>query len=125
MSDAFLFQLVGWLYLALGIGILLNSNQYKKMLEAYITNRPLLFLSGVIAFVVGFVMTENHTTFSISWQNTVVTVISWIILAKGTFIIVFPQLTGWTTRKMNILRHIVPYGWVLTFLGIALLWVGY
>ena len=56
MSDAQIFQIFSLVYLAVGIGILINPAFYKKLIEDFIESASVLYLGGIMALVVGYLI---------------------------------------------------------------------
>jgi uncharacterized membrane protein len=121
MSDILILQLIGWLYLAIGAGMFINRQQYKKLLESLLTNRALMLVIGIIAFITGFALIKTHNTWGVSWQNTLVSLLGWVVLLKSAWIIVFPEFGPWASRLVNFHKHMTPIGAVIGGIGIILL----
>ena len=91
MSDAQIFQVFSLVYVAIGIGILLNSNFYKKMFEDFIERTSALYLGGVMALTVGYLIVAFHNTWTKD-LSVIITVLGWIALIKGILILIWPSL---------------------------------
>ena len=90
MSDAQIFQFFSVVYLCIGVGMIFNREFYKKMFSDFVGNASMLYLGGVMALVVGFLLVTFHNTWVCS-PSTIITVLGWIALIKGVVILVQPK----------------------------------
>lgn len=90
-TSIMLARLVGPLFVAVGLGVLLNPTHYGRMLERFLTNRELYYLSGALAFVIGTAVILHHNFWVADWR-VIITIIGWIWLIKGTARIMFPAI---------------------------------
>lgn len=124
MSDAQIFQIFSLVYLAIGIGILLNPDFYRKLYEDFIENSSTLYIGGVMGLVIGYLIVAFHNTWTMDW-SVIITIIGWIALIKGIVILVQPKilitLTKAILKKESILKIeaivIIIIGLALSFLG--------
>ena len=91
MSDAQIFQIFSIVYITVGIGIFINPGFYKKLFEDFIENAAVMYLGGVIALVVGYLILSFHFTGTrdISY---IITIVGWLALIKGILILVWPKI---------------------------------
>ena len=124
MSDAQIFQIFSLGYLAIGIGILINPDIYKKLFEDFIDNGTALYFGGVMALIIGYLLVTFHNVWEMDW-HLIITVIGWIALIKGVLILVQPKmmiaLTKAITKKEGTLKIqavlVIIFGLLLSFLG--------
>ena len=90
MSDAQIFQFFSLVYLSIGVGMIFNLDIYKKMFAEFIENGCILYLGGIMALVVGFLLVTFHNTWLRS-PSTIITVLGWLALIKGIVILVLPK----------------------------------
>jgi len=94
MSDAQIFQLFGLIYTAVGLGGLLTKTDYtQKLLEEFATSPALLYLSGMMATVVGFLLVIFHNIWTLDW-SVIITAFGWIALVKGLVLMALPEMYG-------------------------------
>ncbi|MBW8014735.1 MAG: hypothetical protein FVQ82_00990 [Planctomycetes bacterium] len=99
MSDSQIFQIFSIVYLAIGIGILVNSDFYKKMFSEFMENSAILYMGGIMALVVGFLIVRFHNTWT--WDfSVIITIIGWIALIKGVVILILPKHIISLTKTM-------------------------
>ncbi len=99
-------RLIGPLYLAAGIGLLLNRDHYREMLRSLPANSLLYYVSGFLALIFGVAILQFHNLWVTDWR-VVLTLLGWLGLAKGILLLVFPQvglrLSAWFARSSMIL----------------------
>jgi uncharacterized protein YjeT (DUF2065 family) len=99
MSDAQIFQVLSLAYLAIGIGILINPDVYKKLYEDFIENTSALYFGGIAALVIGYLLVIFHNVWEMDW-HVIITIIGWMGLIKGILILVCPKTMTALTRAM-------------------------
>ena len=90
MTDVQIFQAFSLVYLAIGAGILINSDFYKKAFADFTDSGGVMYLGGVMALVVGYLLVAFHNTWTCD-VSVIITVLGWIALIKGIVILVAPK----------------------------------
>lgn len=124
MSDAQIFQIFSLVYLAVGIGILINPAFYKKLIEDFIESASVLYLGGIMALVVGYLILAFHNTWTRD-LSVIITIVGWLALLKGILILIVPNmmitLTKAILKKESILKIeavvVIILGLAFSFLG--------
>ena len=124
MSDAQIFQVFALMYTAVGIGILINTDFYKKLYEDFIESASVLYLGGLIVLAVGYFIVAFHNTWTKD-LSVIITIIGWIALIKGILILVRPNLmialTKAIMKNKNFLKIeaiiVIIIGLLFAFLG--------
>jgi uncharacterized protein YjeT (DUF2065 family) len=124
MSDAQIFQIVSIVYIAVGIGILINPDFYKKLFEDFIGNAAVLYLGGITALVVGYLILAFHNTWTKD-LSVIITIFGCLALIKGILILIRPkimiELSKVMVQKEGILKieafAVIILGLVFAFLG--------
>jgi hypothetical protein len=125
ITDAQILQLLGIVYLAVGIGVLLNPQFYKKLLDDYSENLAVVYLGGLIALAIGYLLTTFHNIWVKDWP-VIITLIGWIALAKGLLILVLPKICLRITRALKKQkRYLVAQAILVAGLGAFLGYLGY
>jgi hypothetical protein len=125
MSDAQIFQLMGIVYLAVGVGILLNYSHYKKMIEDFVNDTTALYLGGIMALVVGYLLVNYHNIWVKDW-HVIITVIGWAALIKGLFILILPKSMILLTKAFLKLKSIMIVETVfIIIVGLLFMYLGY
>ncbi len=117
MSDAQIFQIFSLGYLAVGIGILINPDFYKKLFESFIEDTIALYFGGIAALVIGYLIVAFHNTWTKD-LSVIITVIGWIALIKGILILVRPKI------MIALIKAIVTKGNFLKIEAIAIIIIG-
>jgi hypothetical protein len=89
-TSIFLAKLIGPLALALGVGVLLNREAVRAVLEEFIRNRAILFLAGVITFPAGLAIVLTHNVWVADWP-VIITIVGWLTAFSGAIRIVAPE----------------------------------
>lgn len=124
MSDVQIFQVFSLVYLAVGVGILVNPGFYKKLFEDFVENASIMYLGGTSALVIGYLIVAFHNTWTADF-SVIITIIGWIALIKGIIILISPKvmiaLTRAIAKKESFLKieaiAIIIIGLGLAFLG--------
>ena len=121
----FLGQVLGVYLFLSSIAMLINFKFYKKhILEYVIKNPALLLICGGVSFIIGLIIVVTHNIWIVSWE-VVVTIIGWIILIKGLWILFFPK----SISKMFIKKKKDHFGlvkwlnWICLFVGLYLIYL--
>ena len=91
MSDAQIFQLLGLIYLAAGLGMIFNPDFYKKLLSNFSESPAVIYLGGFMALAVGYLLVAFHNIWALNW-SVIITVIGWLALLKGFLLLITPGL---------------------------------
>jgi len=120
----FLAKLIGLYLLAMGGLWIARGHEMMASIEDYSTSRPAVFLSGIIALVVGLAMAIGHSVWELHWRG-LITLFGYISIVKGVSLIGFPE---WRRSQAEWMRNDwVTRVWLLVVLvlGGYLAWVGF
>ena len=123
-NSLFIARLFGLCYLVIGVGLLLNKKFWRQVIEDFSKNAATVLLSGIFALVVGVVIVLTHNVWVANW-TVIITIIGWIALIKGIWIIVFPSTVSrfmqfyQKNESILLVQSIgaIVFGIVLTFFG--------
>ncbi len=125
MSDAQIFQAFSVLYISVGIGMLVNPDFYKKMLEDFFENAAVTYLGAIMALVVGFLIVTFHNTWTKDF-SVIITVLGWMALTKGVLMLLKPELIIALTKAIfKKEKSMKIEAVVVTLLGLALSFLGF
>ena len=125
MSDAQIFQVFSLLYLAIGIGMLINKDLYKKMFNDFIENIACLYFGGIMALVVGFLLVTFHNTWTKD-LSVIITILGWMALIKGILILVLPKIMVALTKAMvESNKFLKIESVIIIIVGLALAGLGF
>jgi len=89
-TSIFLAKLIGPLALVLGLGVLLNRDAVRAVLNEFIHNRAILFLAGLITFPAGLAIVLTHNVWVADWP-VIITMVGWLTAFSGAIRIVAPE----------------------------------
>jgi hypothetical protein len=124
MSDAHILQLIGIIYVLIGVGMLYRRGYLQEVIEELSKSPALTWVFAILAMLMGFLMVTRDAAAG-PW-SILITVIGWIALVKGGTFLVLPaisqDLLKWTKRKAWIWSLAQ---WVILLGGHILLYVGF
>jgi len=91
MSDAQIFQIISIVYITIGIGIFVNPGFYKKLFEDFTENTAVMYLGGVMALTIGYLILAFHNTWTKDW-SVIITIVGCLAMIKGILILIRPNL---------------------------------
>ena len=125
MNDSQIFQLIGLAYTAMGLGGVINKDSYRHLAEGFANSPALLFVTGLLTLVIGFVLVSFHNVWVMGW-TVLITIIGWAALIKGIMIFVFPGFYMYISKKMEVnLRFMRVYAGIVLAMGVFFLLLGF
>lgn len=123
-NAVFIAKLLGPFLTVAGLGILFNLKGYDKVIEDFTNNSALMYLGGLISLVIGILIVLHNNIWTLNWE-LIITVVGWISLLKGIFIIVSPRtmikMAGiWKSKTGALAGHsvfLIGFGVVLIIRG--------
>jgi hypothetical protein len=116
-------KIIGIIYLSFGLGILINTKLYQKLLEQLLIDPSIRILGSVMAIIIGILILEYHNVWEANW-TLVISIIGWAALIKGILLLSFPKFivivkplfkNEKTLRILAIFVFI--FGLIFTYLG--------
>src|SRR6185295_6151297 len=89
-TSIFLAKLLGPYLLTISAGLLMNQKTYRRIMEDFPRQVSLVYIGGVIGLFFGLLLVLTHNVWTADWR-VIITVIGWIGLLKGVWIILFPD----------------------------------
>ena len=89
-TSIFLARLIGPLFLAVGVGLLVNTTVYRKLAEEALRSHALIYISGVLTMTAGLAIVLTHSVWTADWR-VLITVLGWLATIGGAVRIVCPQ----------------------------------
>jgi cytochrome bd-type quinol oxidase subunit 2 len=89
-TSLFLARLLGPMLLVIGLGVLINRENFRAMAKELSASRELMFIIGILTLLGGLAIVNTHNV----WQGwpTIITVFGWIFLVGGTARVLFPDI---------------------------------
>jgi uncharacterized membrane protein len=89
-TSVFLAKLIGPIFLAVGIGLLLNADTYRKLADEFLRSTALIYLSGLLTMTAGMALVLTHNRWLANWP-VLITILGWLMAIGGAARIVIPQ----------------------------------
>ncbi len=125
MTDAQIFQILGITYLVVGIGMLVNSGFYKKLITNFTENPPAIYLGGLVALLIGCLLVIFHNKWTTDW-SVIITIFGWAALIKGTFLIVLPKMSIKLSNAFKEMKQLLNvWAIIVAVVGAMLCWLGF
>jgi uncharacterized protein YjeT (DUF2065 family) len=124
MSDVQIFQILSLAYIAVGIGILINPAFYKKLFEDFVESASALYLGGIMALVIGYLILAFHNKWTKDW-SVIITIIGCLALIKGGVILVRPKIIIALSKAMTKPGYLKIEAIVVIILGLAFSFFGF
>jgi len=126
MTDTQIFQVLGIVYLAVGIGILINPDFYKKLITEFSENPTAIYLSGLVAIVMGYLLVTFHNTWPTDWP-VIITILGWVVLIKGLFLLLLPKVSINVCNlfKKEMKKSLTVWAVIVAIAGALLAWLGF
>jgi hypothetical protein len=119
----FLARLIG-LFIVLFIATLLLRG--SAMVETVIADKPLMLTYAMISLAIGLAMILGHNVWSGGLLPVVVTLVGWLILAKGLLLLfVTPEALTEFFERMQYGEHMYLYVAPSLVIGLYLTWAGF
>ena len=122
-QSIFLAKVIGLYLLIVSAAVLLRRKQFIELINEFTANRALVFLSGLFALILGLLIVVSHNVWTADWR-AVITVIGWLMLAKGVIRIMLPEKLGTLAVDPSSAKWTVA-SVVLLALGIYLTCIGF
>ncbi len=118
-------RLIALLYGAVGLGMILNRAHYEKLYRALIESPALIYISGIIALLFGFLIVSIHNIWDVQW-TLFITIFGWLALIKGIVILAAPKLLIITAQFFLGKRHFMVWEGVFALaLGLVMAYFGF
>jgi uncharacterized membrane protein len=124
-TSRYLARLIGPVFLAIGVGMLINAPIYRTMGEQFLSSYALIYLSGLLALPAGIAILLAHNVWAADWR-LIITVLGWLAVIGGAVRIVLPQFVQYVGGAIFHLSMLPFIGGVVVFvLGGVLSFFGY
>jgi uncharacterized membrane protein len=84
-------RLIGPLFVAIGVGILLNAPFYVGSVIEAVHSPTLVYMSGVASMLAGLAMLNAYRAWTADWR-VMITILGWLLVIGGIVRIVLPQI---------------------------------
>lgn len=116
-------SIAGPYWIVTGLGFILSRSFYERMLLGTETADPVLInLSGATHFILGMIVLVNHFLWG-SIAEAAVTLLGFMLIAKGTLLIAVPDATLKAPRALGNTLTASTIGFLIV--GLYFCYVGY
>jgi len=118
-------QILGPAYVVIGMGLLLNTANFQRILEDVSVSPAFAYLAGLLALIFGLVILVFHHAWNTDW-TLIVTLFGWLALIKGSLLVTYPGVVLRFSQRV-LARSVTFRAWaiVLLVLGLFLSVKGY
>lgn len=121
----FLSKALGFYFLILGFGMMINVNRFRFILLNIIDDAALLFVTGVYALILGILLVVSHNVWTMDWR-VIITLVGWGALLKSTLLVLYPSFIMRVSKKwlLNNPAYYITF-FIVFVIGIYLIYMGY
>ena len=87
------------IYLSASVGAFFGADHYRKIADDLFSNAGLTYLAGFITVIIGLLIVTYHNRWTKNW-TVLITILGWLALVKGIFLITFPQFVQSLSQRM-------------------------
>ena len=123
---SYLAKLIGLSLVFVGAALIVRRHDMAAVADALADDSALLFVLGLIALAIGLAMVLAHNIWSGSVIPVLVTIIGWLILVKGLFLLFIPTsmvVSMFEASQFSELAYL--YGGISFVLGLCLTYGGF
>ena len=118
-------QILGPLFLIVGLGVLMNLGLYQKMIKDYIKSSGLIYLGGFMSLIFGILIVHFHNIWILGWP-VLITIFGWLGVLKGMGFIMFPKsMCKLSENAIKGKASLIVRLLIVLALSVFLIWVGY
>jgi hypothetical protein len=119
----FLARLVGLFAVLLVAAVLVRGSD---MVATAVANGPVVFVYALVSLAIGLAMVLGHNVWSGAALTVVVTVVGWLILAKGLLLLFLaPEALIRLLERLHYGEHVYLYVAPALVIGLYLTWAGF
>ncbi len=117
----FVAKIISLIYLSAGVAALTGQIVFGDLVEDFEKSPALTYIAGFMTLVIGALLVEHHNIWVKDWP-VLITVISWIALFKGIWLIAFPKTIS---RFRGMYKNSWPWGVLMLALGLMFGYFGF
>ena len=124
-TSIFLAKLIGPVMIIVGLAVLINQDEFRKLAQDFVGNRALMFLSGLILLPAGLAIVLVHNVWRLDWR-VLITIVGWLVTISGAVRLLAPRFVA--ERGGIMLKHPqMPLiaGIIWAAIGFVLFFYGY
>jgi uncharacterized membrane protein HdeD (DUF308 family) len=114
-------QALGIFLIVGGIAMVVNTKETATAIEESVQNKGVLWTWGFLSLLIGAVIVVLNNVWT-TGLPLFVTILGWLALIKGVFIVIFPGVAASFYRKLNKSSILALCGIVVFVIGLVLLY---
>ena len=87
------------IYLSASLGAFFSADYYRKIADDLFSNSALIYVTGFITVIIGFLIVTYHTRWTRNWI-VLITILGWLAMVKGICLIAFPRFVHMLSERM-------------------------
>jgi hypothetical protein len=117
-QSIYLARLMGPVFAAIGIGLLLNGDIFRLIIVEGVHSPILIYITGIMIMPAGIAIVLAHNVWIGDWR-LIITIFGWLSAIGGAIRVIYPQLA------MNVGASIYSHAVAPLIAGIAMLILGF
>jgi hypothetical protein len=89
-NSIFLARLIGPVMALVGVSLLVNESEFRKMAQEAMRSPALIFFSGMILLPAGLAVVLTHNVWVLDWP-VIITLLGWVAVISGAVRVFAPQ----------------------------------
>ncbi len=123
--SAFLAALMGAYLIITSAASLTHLQKSKKIAHDFLSDLPLLMLSGGISVFLGLILVLGHNVWIYSWP-ILITLIGWFLLLQGIYRLFSPDHFAKNFKEVVMANgRLIFWCWAWLLIGLYLFWMGF
>jgi hypothetical protein len=124
-TSKYIARLMGPVLLAMGLGMVIENETMRALAQEFLTNRGLIYLSGILTLLAGLAIVNAHNLWVPDWR-VIVTVLGWLGIVGGVLrILLTGQVQALGTGIASHAAAVIAGGLATLALGGVLAFNGY
>jgi hypothetical protein len=116
-TSRYLAKLIGPLFVAIGLGLLLNQSLFRAVGQEFLASHALIYVSGLLTLPAGLAIVLAHNVWAGDWR-VIITILGWLGVIGGAARIILPQLV------VSVGTGMLSLAWMPLLAGIFVLVLG-
>lgn len=104
-TSILLAKVFGLFFVVMALFMALRKKFFHAVLKEIRHDEGWIFMFGMFNLIIGLLMIFGHNVWVDAWR-IVITVLGWIVLVKGLFVLFFPKET------MGMIKYILKRTWI-------------
>jgi len=107
-TSVFLAQVFGLYLVIIGLTVVVRHKSLKQLVDDFIGHKAHVFIVGVLVTIIGLLVVLSHNIWGGETWVTLITVLSWLTLAKGVYYLLTPE-----NKLKEMVKWTNGHGWYI------------